>query len=126
FISLLFHPSLTISSSFFFFLMLRRPPRSTLFPYTTLFRSKPAPQTPPRTRARLGQRTRLGAHRRDPRARGARREARPGVRHVDRRAGRGFLRLGRARPAGELGNRARLDHGRAADGSLVAWRPEPR
>src|SRR5438876_8618889 len=25
--------------SFFFFLMLRRPPRSTLFPYTTLFRS---------------------------------------------------------------------------------------
>src|SRR5438874_13806328 len=24
----------------FFFLMLRRPPRSTLFPYTTLFRSK--------------------------------------------------------------------------------------
>src|SRR2546422_10141229 len=28
--------------SFFFFLMIRRPPRSTLFPYTTLFRS---PQT---------------------------------------------------------------------------------
>src|ERR1043166_5052945 len=27
------------SSSFFFFLMIRRPPRSTLFPYTTLFRS---------------------------------------------------------------------------------------
>src|SRR5947209_17661814 len=26
-------------SLFFFFLMLRRPPRSTLFPYTTLFRS---------------------------------------------------------------------------------------
>src|SRR5207249_12282721 len=25
---------------FFFFLMLRRPPRSTLFPYTTLFRSE--------------------------------------------------------------------------------------
>src|SRR5579859_6888665 len=25
--------------SFFFFLMIRRPPRSTLFPYTTLFRS---------------------------------------------------------------------------------------
>src|SRR5437899_7118170 len=25
--------------TFFFFLMLRRPPRSTLFPYTTLFRS---------------------------------------------------------------------------------------
>src|SRR3712207_8403017 len=27
------------SSSYFFFLMIRRPPRSTLFPYTTLFRS---------------------------------------------------------------------------------------
>src|SRR3712207_8333208 len=27
---------------FFFFLMIRRPPRSTLFPYTTLFRSLPA------------------------------------------------------------------------------------
>src|SRR2546430_13467003 len=26
-------------SHFFFFLMIRRPPRSTLFPYTTLFRS---------------------------------------------------------------------------------------
>src|SRR5260370_38749461 len=26
----------------FFFLMIRRPPRSTLFPYTTLFRSWPA------------------------------------------------------------------------------------
>src|SRR5215510_16078553 len=25
--------------TFFFFLMIRRPPRSTLFPYTTLFRS---------------------------------------------------------------------------------------
>src|SRR2546427_12737234 len=29
------------SFSFFFFLMIRRPPRSTLFPYTTLFRSEP-------------------------------------------------------------------------------------
>src|SRR5690349_23586677 len=29
---------------FFFFLMLRRPPRSTLFPYTTLFRSVPSPR----------------------------------------------------------------------------------
>src|SRR3712207_8810166 len=26
---------------FYFFLMIRRPPRSTLFPYTTLFRSLP-------------------------------------------------------------------------------------
>src|SRR2546426_3212930 len=28
---------------FFFFLMIRRPPRSTLFPYTTLFRSQTDP-----------------------------------------------------------------------------------
>src|SRR5438132_12814616 len=34
----------TISLSFFFFfLMIRRPPRSTLFPYTTLFRSNRFP-----------------------------------------------------------------------------------
>src|SRR2546430_10364321 len=32
---------------FFFFLMIRRPPRSTLFPYTTLFRSNVSPVTPP-------------------------------------------------------------------------------
>src|SRR5436305_10373749 len=30
----------TLLFAFFFFLMLRRPPRSTLFPYTTLFRSR--------------------------------------------------------------------------------------
>src|SRR3989442_7468257 len=36
-----------ISGIFFFFLMIRRPPRSTLFPYTTLFRS-PAADTLPR------------------------------------------------------------------------------
>src|SRR5258708_20332253 len=30
---------LSFSHLFFFFLMIRRPPRSTLFPYTTLFRS---------------------------------------------------------------------------------------
>src|SRR2546428_8883748 len=35
---------------FFFFLMIRRPPRSTLFPYTTLFRS------PMRRRSRPGSR----------------------------------------------------------------------
>src|SRR2546430_7628914 len=42
---------------FFFFLMIRRPPRSTLFPYTTLFRSRsprPAPSAgaPRRSRSR--------------------------------------------------------------------------
>src|SRR5439155_20786659 len=38
---LFFSSSFIYSSffSFFFFLMIRRPPRSTLFPYTTLFRS---------------------------------------------------------------------------------------
>src|SRR2546430_10373030 len=36
---------LLLVSSFFFFLMIRRPPRSTLFPYTTLFRSG-APRRP--------------------------------------------------------------------------------
>src|SRR2546430_3800666 len=32
-------PSSSKYAFFFFFLMIRRPPRSTLFPYTTLFRS---------------------------------------------------------------------------------------
>src|SRR5438309_9072384 len=30
----------SLAGSYFFFLMMRRPPRSTLFPYTTLFRSR--------------------------------------------------------------------------------------
>src|SRR2546426_6210924 len=40
-------------SFLFFFLMIRRPPRSTLFPYTTLFRSRGgrAPRGRPRDRA---------------------------------------------------------------------------
>src|SRR2546429_3707279 len=37
--------SLSRNDSFFFFLMIRRPPRSTLFPYTTLFRSGRDPST---------------------------------------------------------------------------------
>src|SRR6266498_4360894 len=42
---------------FFFFLMIRRPPRSTLFPYTTLFRSplpavRPGPHHQPHGRLR--------------------------------------------------------------------------
>src|SRR6266496_5247313 len=43
---------------FFFFLMIRRPPRSTLFPYTTLFRSAPA-----RDRRRPRHRRRCPQHR---------------------------------------------------------------
>src|SRR5258707_2585037 len=35
----MFTSSRTLSLYMFFFLMIRRPPRSTLFPYTTLFRS---------------------------------------------------------------------------------------
>src|SRR5256885_14822740 len=38
FFSINYHPLFL----FFFFLMIRRPPRSTLFPYTTLFRSRPS------------------------------------------------------------------------------------
>src|SRR6266496_6802150 len=36
---------------FFFFLMIRRPPRSTLFPYTTLFRSRACRRLPPMSRS---------------------------------------------------------------------------
>src|SRR3712207_7600996 len=49
----------------FFFLMIRRPPRSTLFPYTTLFRSRARPTPPRRTRPvrprRRARRWRWGA-----------------------------------------------------------------
>src|SRR3712207_7354423 len=44
---------------FFFFLMIRRPPRSTLFPYTTLFRSPEfsaqKPLTAPKDSSVVGQ-----------------------------------------------------------------------
>src|ERR1035437_8165871 len=39
----------------FFFLMIRRPPRSTLFPYTTLFRSEAVPDEPVELHFVLGQ-----------------------------------------------------------------------
>src|SRR2546421_9494620 len=42
FVSCSFHYPPASSCSFFFFLMIRPPPRSTLFPYPTLFRSSPA------------------------------------------------------------------------------------
>src|SRR3712207_7575034 len=69
---------------FFFFLMIRRPPRSTLFPYTTLFRSgdggrRRLPLTglgdlQPRgvRRRRLGADRRRSAHRRGAAGRDAR------------------------------------------------------
>src|SRR3712207_7881463 len=43
-----------MGESRFFFLMIRRPPRSTLFPYTTLFRS-PRPAAVPRTPQPVGR-----------------------------------------------------------------------
>src|SRR5689334_23784126 len=49
---------------FFFFLMIRRPPRSTLFPYTTLFRScsfeKDGEPSSARKRVQVKLRSRLG------------------------------------------------------------------
>src|SRR2546430_12629460 len=39
FVNFLCYHSTPLAHLFFFFLMIRRPPRSTLFPYTTLFRS---------------------------------------------------------------------------------------
>src|SRR6266700_6197164 len=58
------------SSFFFFFLMIRRPPRSTLFPYTTLFRS-PKPRPERHRRVAIGHQPALevlgeGADRADP------------------------------------------------------------
>src|SRR3712207_7496056 len=41
--------------------MIRRPPRSTLFPYTTLFRSRPAPDRLEGVRARPSNAARSGA-----------------------------------------------------------------
>src|SRR5256886_10234044 len=45
---------------FFFFLMIRRPPRSTLFPYTTLFRSTLLDASTGRRYEARGVRIRLG------------------------------------------------------------------
>src|SRR2546422_4520121 len=51
----------------FFFLMIRRPPRSTLFPYTTLFRSGPSSAPSGRTwrRTVIHQASSFGTLRRD-------------------------------------------------------------
>src|SRR2546427_2914663 len=58
--------------------MIRRPPRSTLFPYTTLFRSPPAPWRPGPSRPRRSARgpPRAGVDRT-----AAARERRPGSGH---------------------------------------------
>src|SRR5256885_12812285 len=58
---------LSFEDFFFFFLMIRRPPRSTLFPYTTLFRSgeplRRLDDARRRARARGGDGPRLGERR---------------------------------------------------------------
>src|SRR6266852_8199869 len=67
-----FNPYILFFFFFFFFLMIRRPPRSTLFPYSTLFRSQrgrraacrrrrsrarsPSPAAPARSRDRKSTR----------------------------------------------------------------------
>src|SRR2546421_3721160 len=91
--------SRSLSFIFFFFLMIRRPPRSTLFPYTTLFRSR-------------------GAHRHPPHA--------PGAARVPRGAA-GRERPARMRLAGPAVSRARDQGGAAAarhrPGALLPWPP---
>src|SRR5205085_11721841 len=57
------HPRISLFRHFFF-LMIRRPPRSTLFPYTTLFRSRPG-----RAGALRGSSTRWDGHARGRHAR---------------------------------------------------------
>src|SRR2546428_9868674 len=49
------------SSLAFFFLMIRRPPRSTLFPYTTLFRSLSLPNGNQRLRLQHDHHSRCGS-----------------------------------------------------------------
>src|SRR2546426_12249911 len=88
---------------FFFFLMIRRPPRSTLFPYTTLFRSHAGRRTP-----------RPGA---DPRGRGCDRLARCAAGSAAARGGARGSRpdLVRDRPripgAVRIGHALYRDHG---------------
>src|SRR5256885_12994510 len=63
----LLHRPLRILLLFFFFLMIRRPPRSTLFPYTTLFLS-PRTRRPAPSRRCSGSSSRASAARRPARS----------------------------------------------------------
>src|SRR3712207_190895 len=98
--------------------MIRRPPRSTLFPYTTLFRSRPHGQAVPHLRQRwtvpAGGRGRAAAARRVLR----RHRAGPGA--PPRRAGRGADRRG---PAGGVPGGDLLRHGRRPAGAARRGRP---
>src|SRR2546430_3336938 len=59
--NLLYHKIILFFFSFFF-LMIRRPPRSTLFPYTTLFRSQGARAAGDEAREALQGRAGCGVH----------------------------------------------------------------
>src|SRR2546429_3865596 len=74
-----------LGSLCFFFLMIRRPPRSTLFPYTTLFRSCEVPGWLPGPGGSAA-RDRGDARRSGPEAEHAGARAHPGVVHAHARA----------------------------------------
>src|SRR2546425_5662974 len=92
-------------SLFFFFLMIRRPPRSTLFPYTTLFRSLlVAVRDPPRrqrARERLAVKVRMAARARD-------------AAHVDQ-----LVHPGALEQFDQLGQRAGRVPDRVKDGAIA-------
>src|SRR6266513_5029080 len=101
----------------FFFLMIRRPPRSTLFPYTTLFRSRAPGRAArrPRGRGHFGPGRRAGARPGDVRDLSWPRDALPPARRdcrahpLPRRAESPPARTG---PAGGRRARARRAHRR--------------
>src|SRR6266498_5776436 len=99
--------------SFFFFLMIRRPPRSTLFPYTTLFRPHRGREPRLQRRGLRPRRPRPArAGRPAARADGTRTGPRPPRRPALRRhAAEADPRHGPAAPAGAAGAR-RADHQR--------------
>src|SRR3712207_7077577 len=73
--------------------MIRRPPRSTLFPYTTLFRSLGVARGAPRARRRGSSRRRARSRAEDRRARGRspRRQGRRSEEHTSELQSRQYL-----------------------------------
>src|SRR5215207_5159067 len=104
---------------FFFFLMIRRPPRSTLFPYTTLFRPRQGARA--RRPARPGHRGPAAAHQR------RRAGAPPGPPFVrgEEDLPRPGQRFGAPRPAPPAPRRGGPG-GRPGEGRLVPRRRHPR
>src|SRR2546430_7071304 len=104
--------------------MIRRPPRSTLFPYTTLFRSVPdaVPHAEPGVGQRPGGAHRLHAHRLRWRApRGAPRRPQP-VSHADDAVSPFFHRPLCLTLSSTLCNFARLARAPSlGEGSLLSW-----